>query len=63
MLKVIETANGRCKICPRCGREIPTNEYGFIYCGGGAAYECDCGQWYTPSGEDLKPPEDWEEDY
>ena len=25
------------------------------------AFECACGQWYNMFGQELNPPEDWEE--
>ena len=60
--KVIETkrtgtnpAHGTCK----CGEEVYL--YGNGYYG---AWECpNCGQWYNYFGQEINPPEEWEEDY
>ena len=43
-------------ICPYCGHKIS-------FCGSGymGAYECTCGQWYNLFGQELLPPEDWDE--
>ena len=43
-------------ICPYCGHKIN-------FCGSGymGAFECACGQWYNMFGQELNPPEDWEE--
>lgn len=49
---VKEPAHGTC----HCGSEV--------YLSGGyyGACQCDeCGQWYNLSGQELRPPEDWEE--
>lgn len=45
-------AHGTC----HCGNEVYLRDE---YCG---ACQCDqCGQWYNLFGQELRPPEDWEE--
>lgn len=47
-------------VCPRCGRRV--------YLRGASTAECDCGQWYSSSGQAIDPPEkldewdEWEEE-
>ena len=43
-------------ICPHCGRRI---DLCGAYMG---ALECACGQWYNLFGQEINPPEDWDED-
>lgn len=49
---------------------VRDNAYGTCHCGNRVdlydmyygACQCDeCGQWYNLSGQELRPPEDWEE--
>ena len=47
----IEPAIGKC----HCGRQVPLEDH---YCG---ACACECGQWYNMSGQELIPPQHWEE--
>lgn len=49
---VKDDAHGTC----HCGNEVYLHD---MYYG---ACQCDqCGQWYNLSGQELRPPEDWEE--
>lgn len=49
-----EPANGDC----HCGEKV------FLYNAYMGACQCPkCGQWYNLFGEELLPPEEWEEDY
>ncbi|MGE4353520.1 MAG: hypothetical protein AB7D36_05500 [Oscillospiraceae bacterium] len=41
--------------CSHCGREVELVDE---YCG---ACQCECGQWYNMMGQELRPPEQWEE--
>lgn len=48
---VTDPAHGKCK----CGRDVYlVNEYM-------GACRCDCGKWYNLFGQELLPPEQWEE--
>lgn len=49
----MEPAIGICT----CGKEVPLVD---DCCG---ATQCECGQWYNLSGQELLPPEQWEDDY
>ncbi len=40
-------------VCPYCGRRVYF---------GGSSTECECGQWYNVFGQEIKPPENWEDD-
>lgn len=42
-------------ICPHCGNHIYFDGNGYI-----GAYQCDCGQWYNRSGQELLPPDEWD---
>lgn len=43
-------------ICPYCGGKV-------YFCGAGymGAYECECGKWYTAWGQNVRPPEEWDD--
>jgi len=47
-----ENAHGTCE----CGREV------YLYDQYMGACECECGRWYNLFGQELNPPESWEED-
>ena len=48
-----DPAHGRCE----CGREVYlTNQY---Y----GACQCECGRWYNLFGQELNPPDMWEEPF
>lgn len=49
----IEPAVGKCI----CGREVELIDQ---YMG---ACECECGRWYNIFGQELLPPQCWEEEY
>ena len=52
--RVREPATGTC----HCGNEV------VFYAGYYGACQCDqCGQWYNLFGQELLPPDEWEEDY
>lgn len=42
-------------ICEKCGKEVSLSD---DYC---SATECECGEWYTMNGQNIYPPEMWEE--
>ena len=42
-------------ICP-CGRKVYLDGPGYM-----GAVKCACGQWYNLFGQELLPPEEWEE--
>ena len=46
-------AHGHCE----CGREV------YLYNQYLGACECECGRWYNLFGQELNPPQYWEEDY
>lgn len=50
--KVKDSAHGTC----HCGNEVYLHDeyYGACMCD-------ECGQWYNLSGQELLPPEDWQE--
>ena len=50
--KFREPAHGTCS----CGREV------FLYGGYYGATACECGRWYNLFGQELLPPEQWEDD-
>lgn len=47
-----EPAHGRCK----CGREVYLVDEYYGACG------CECGRWYNLFGQEILPPDQWEED-
>lgn len=50
--RYVEPAHGECI----CGREIELWDQYYGAC------ECECGRWYNLFGQELVPPEYWEED-
>ncbi len=50
--KYREPAHGTCS----CGRELTLYDE---YCG---ACSCECGKWYNLFGQELLPPDQWEDD-
>jgi len=48
----IEPAHGDCI----CGRTVYLEDHYYGAC------QCDCGRWYNIYGQELLPPEQWEED-
>lgn len=52
--RVKDFAHGTC----HCGNEVDLYDEYYGAC------QCDeCGQWYNLSGQELLPPEDWEENF
>ena len=49
--RVADPAHGKCS----CGREV------FLWDQYMGACECECGRWYNLFGQELLPPEEWEE--
>ena len=47
-----EPAQGKCE----CGREVYLIDEYYGACG------CECGRWYNLFGQELLPPDQWEED-
>ena len=47
-----EPAHGTCV----CGREVELYDEYYGSC------RCECGRWYNLFGQELRPPEDWEDD-
>lgn len=43
-------------ICPYCGRKVYIVGSGYM-----GAFECACGRWYTVLGQEVKPPDEWED--
>ena len=42
-------------ICDHCGQELIIRDEYYGAC------QCDCGQWYSMNGQELLPPEQWQE--
>ena len=43
-------------ICPHCGRKVYLSGCGYM-----GTYECACGQWYNAFGQEVKPPDEWDD--
>lgn len=43
-------------VCKSCRREMDYNRY--YHC-----YECECGKTYNAVGEEIRPVEEWKDEY